>query len=109
MATDRRSPDRLDRGRNSRNFDCSAVLRFLLTPRSFGTPCGILPCCPYFVLLNSRIGKGQTLGKRAMHLQVVNACGEPISVSKSFIRYLVLSAPFFLTGLRYRSPVLLRL
>jgi RDD family len=51
------------------------------------------------VLLNSRIGKGQTLGKRAMHLQVVNASGEPISVSKSFIRYLVLSAPFFLNGL----------
>src|ERR1700675_514966 len=48
MATDRRSPDRLDRGRNSRNFDCSAVLRFLLTPRSFGTPCGILPCCSIF-------------------------------------------------------------
>ena len=34
-----------------------------------------------------------------MHLQVVNASGEPISVSKSFIRYLVLSAPFFLNRL----------
>src|SRR5690348_14436247 len=48
MATDRRSPDRLDSGRNSRNGHCPAVLRFLLTPRSVGTPCGILPCCSIF-------------------------------------------------------------
>jgi uncharacterized RDD family membrane protein YckC len=61
---------------------------------------GFCLAVPYFVLSNSRIGKGQTLGKRAMHLQVVNARGEPISVSKSLIRYLVLSAPFFLNGLR---------
>lgn len=66
---------------------------------AWGRLVGFCLAVPYFVLLNSRIGNGQTLGKRAMHLQVVNASGEPISVSKSFIRYLVLSAPFFLNGL----------
>ena len=66
---------------------------------AWGRLVGFCLAVPYFVLLNSRIGKGQTLGKRAMHLQVVNASGEPISVSKSFIRYLVLSAPFFLNKL----------
>jgi len=66
---------------------------------AWGRLVGFCLAVPYFVLLNSRIGNGQTLGKRAMHLQVVNAHGEPISVSKSFIRYLVLSAPFFLNGL----------
>jgi uncharacterized RDD family membrane protein YckC len=67
---------------------------------AWGRLVGFCLAVPYFVLLNSRIGKGQTLGKRAMHLQVVNASGEPISVSRSFTRYLVLSAPFFLNGLR---------
>ena len=66
---------------------------------AWGRLVGFCLAVPYYVLLNSRIGNGQTLGKRAMHLQVVNASGEPISVSKSFIRYLVLSAPFFLNGL----------
>jgi uncharacterized RDD family membrane protein YckC len=66
---------------------------------AWGRLVGFCLAVPYFVLLNSRIGKGQTLGKRAMHLQVVNASGEPITVSKSFIRYLVLSAPFFLNRL----------
>ena len=66
---------------------------------ALGRLVGFCLAVPYFVLLNSRIGKGQTLGKRAMRLQVVNASGEPISVSKSFIRYLVLGAPFFLNKL----------
>jgi uncharacterized RDD family membrane protein YckC len=65
----------------------------------WGRLVGFCLSVPYFVLLNSRIGNGQTLGKRAMHLQVVDANGEPISVSKSFIRYLVLSGPFFLDEL----------
>ena len=66
---------------------------------AWGRLVGFCLAVPYFVLLNSRIGNGQTLGKRAMHLQVVNRSGELLSVSKSFIRYLVLSAPFFLNGL----------
>lgn len=66
---------------------------------AWGRLIGFCLAVPYFVMLNSRIGKGQTVGKRAMHLQVVNAHGEPISVSKSFTRYFVLSAPFFLNGL----------
>ncbi len=66
---------------------------------AWGRLVGFCLAVPYFVLLNSRTGKGQTLGKRAMHLQVVNANGEPISVSKSLIRSLVLSAPFFLNRL----------
>lgn len=38
---------------------------------AWGRLVGFRLAVPYFVLLNSRIGKGQTLGKRAMHLQVV--------------------------------------
>ncbi len=65
----------------------------------WGRLVGFCLALPYFVLLNSRIGNGQTLGKRAMHLQVVDAHGQRISVPKSFVRYVVLSAPFFLNGL----------
>ncbi len=49
---------------------------------------GFCLALPYFVVLNSRIGDGQTLGKRVMHLQVVDKSGEPISLAKSFVRYL---------------------
>lgn len=65
----------------------------------------------YYGVLNSRIGNGQTVGKRLMHLQVVDAGGKSISFSKSLVRYAVLSAPFFLNGLalplsRTPKPVL---
>jgi len=66
---------------------------------AWGRLVGFCLALPYFVLLNSRIGNGQTLGKRVMHLQVVDRRGEPISVLKSFVRYFVLSVPFFLNKL----------
>src|SRR5215469_14626762 len=65
----------------------------------WGRLVGFCLALPYFVLLNSRIGNGQTLGKRVMHLQVVDRRGEPISVPRSFVRYCVLSAPLFLNRL----------
>jgi uncharacterized RDD family membrane protein YckC len=53
----------------------------------------------YFGLLNSAIGGGQTLGKRAMKIQVVDRSGHPISPGRSFLRYTVLGAPYFLNHL----------
>jgi uncharacterized RDD family membrane protein YckC len=67
---------------------------------AWGRLVGFCLALPYFVLMNSRVGNGQTLGKRVMHLQVAKASGEPISASKSFMRYLLLSAPFFVNYLR---------
>jgi uncharacterized RDD family membrane protein YckC len=49
----------------------------------------------YFVILNSRLGKGQTMGKRAMGIRVVNIRGETISVGRSALRFLVLALPFY--------------
>jgi uncharacterized RDD family membrane protein YckC len=66
---------------------------------AWGRLVGFCLALPYFVLLNSRIADGQTLGNRVMHLQVVDRRGEPISVPKSFVRYFVLSVPFFLNKL----------
>jgi uncharacterized RDD family membrane protein YckC len=77
---------------------------------AWGRLVGFCLAIPYFVLLNSRIGNGQTLGKRVMHLQVVDRRGEPISVAKAFVRYFVLSMPFFLNKLTLpitRTPVVI--
>lgn len=49
----------------------------------------------YFVILNSHLGKGQTMGKRAMGIRVVNIRGETISVGRSALRFLVLALPFY--------------
>ena len=54
----------------------------------------------YFGLLNSRFGRGQTLGKRLLKIRVVDAAsGRPISLARSGARYLVLSLPFFCNNL----------
>ncbi|HEX3119169.1 MAG TPA: RDD family protein, partial [Candidatus Acidoferrum sp.] len=47
---------------------------------------GLIGFCvsfPYFAILNSRIGDGQTLGKRWMNLRVIDSTGESISFGQS--------------------------
>jgi uncharacterized RDD family membrane protein YckC len=51
---------------------------------------------PYFAILNSKIGDGQTLGKRWMHLQVVDAGGNTIPFLRSCLRYSLFAAPYYL-------------
>jgi uncharacterized RDD family membrane protein YckC len=50
----------------------------------------------YFALPNSRLGGGQTLGKRIMSIMVVGRDGQTVSPLRSMIRHGVLAAPFFL-------------
>jgi len=64
---------------------------------AWGPVFGLFLALPYFAVLNSRRGNGQTLGKRLLHLQVVTRQGQPISFGKSFVRYLVLAVPFSLS------------
>lgn len=63
---------------------------------AWGRLIGFALALPYFAVLNSNIGHGQTLGKRWMRLQVVDEGGIPISFRSSVLRYVVLWAPFFL-------------
>jgi len=58
----------------------------------------------YFGILNSHIGRGQTLGKKWLGINVVGRDGQYISVPKSFLRYTVLSLPFFLNGVSIPLP-----
>lgn len=53
---------------------------------------------PYFVILNSKIGNGQTLGKRIMDLQVVDGTGNTISLTKSLVRYSLFAIAVYLSA-----------
>jgi len=66
---------------------------------AYGRIVGFCIALAYFGLLNSSIGKGQTIGKRIMKIECVNRNGEHISLVRSLIRYTILSVPFFLNGL----------
>lgn len=58
----------------------------------------------YFGLLNSRIGRGQTLGKRLVQIQVVGEDGQFISPGRSFLRAGLLVS-FHLLGPLDPSPL----
>jgi uncharacterized RDD family membrane protein YckC len=61
----------------------------------FGRPLGILIIYPYFGLLGSKIGGGQTIGKRLTKIAIRNNKNEPIGVNLSFLRIFLLSFPAF--------------
>jgi len=53
----------------------------------------------YFVTRNSIIGKGQTIGKKILKIRVLNENGEYLSLTQSFLRYLILSFIIFVRGI----------
>jgi uncharacterized RDD family membrane protein YckC len=61
----------------------------------------------YFGILNSAIGKGKTIGKRIMKIEVVDRAGNHLSVGRSFLRYAILGAPMFLNYAMIPPDVLL--
>jgi len=62
----------------------------------WGRLVGFCMALPYFAILDSTIGNGQTLGKRWMHLQVVDVHGNTISFWKSLVRYALFAVPYYL-------------
>ncbi len=52
---------------------------------------GLLISIAYFVPLQSGLGNGQSLGKRALGIQVLDINGRPLTLAKSFLRYLVIA------------------
>lgn len=53
----------------------------------------------YFTPLNSRLGRGQTIGKRAFQIRVVSKTGEPLGLGRSAARSTILMLPYFLNGM----------
>jgi uncharacterized RDD family membrane protein YckC len=72
----------------------------------WGRLLGFSVALAYFGILNSRLTGGQTLGKRLLKIKVVAKDGTPLSVSKSFLRFLPLGAPWFLNNAQFSEPVL---
>ncbi len=52
----------------------------------------------YFGVMNSQVSNGQTLGKKALNIRVVDANNESISLARSSARCSVLCVPYFLGG-----------
>lgn len=64
----------------------------------YGRPIGLLLILPYFGILNSRLGGGQTLGKRALRIAVRDGANQPISPARSLARIAILITPAFFNG-----------
>ena len=62
---------------------------------AWGRLVGLCMALPYFAILDSHLGDGQTLGKRWLGLQVVDKQGTTIPFSKSLVRYLLFAIPYF--------------
>jgi uncharacterized RDD family membrane protein YckC len=62
----------------------------------YGRTVGLFFIVPYFGLMNSRIGNGQTLGKRLLKIAVRDRENKPISVGRSLLRISILAIPAIL-------------
>ena len=65
---------------------------------SWGRAIGFPIAAIYFVILNSSIGGGQTVGKRILKIQVVDKTGKLLNLPVSTLRYSVIGIPYFLNG-----------
>lgn len=66
---------------------------FLFSIGPYGRPIGLLFTIPYFGIMNSIIGGGQTFGKRIMKIAVRNKDNEAIELWRSVIRISLLVLP----------------
>lgn len=73
----------------------------------WGRLLGFCVALPYFGLLNSGVGDGQTLGKRLLDIKVVSRDGAPLSIPKAFIRFLPLGMAWFLNNVQLPETVLM--
>ncbi len=55
----------------------------------------------YLALLNSRIGSGQTLGKRLLKIRVTDVQGSSVSLERAALRSLILLVPGVLNGMSF--------
>jgi uncharacterized RDD family membrane protein YckC len=70
-----------------------AVYRWAVTWGDAGRLIGFVAALLYFGLLNSRIGGGQTLGKRLLGTRVIDRGGNTLSPMRSVLRFLVIAIP----------------
>jgi uncharacterized RDD family membrane protein YckC len=64
----------------------------------YGRFLGLAVGLAYFGVMDSRLGKGQTLGKRLLKVAVTDADGQSVGVGLSLLRTLIWFVPFILNG-----------
>jgi uncharacterized RDD family membrane protein YckC len=79
---------------------------FLVDSGVWGRALGFVVALVYFATLNSRIGNGQTVGKRLLKVRVVSADGSALPLAKAALRFTVLGAAWFLNGAWFPAEVL---
>jgi uncharacterized RDD family membrane protein YckC len=81
-------------------FVLSLFLRHIFMQMgAWGLLMGLTIAGLYFGLMNSAIGRGQTLGKRVFKLEVIDREGRHLSPGRSVLRYLIFAFPFYLNCL----------
>ncbi len=60
----------------------------------------------YFGLLNSKIGNGQTIGKKILNIRVVNNDNQTIDLIQSIARYSIFGVPYFLNGAHFTTEAM---
>jgi uncharacterized RDD family membrane protein YckC len=71
--------------------------QFFAESKLAGDLLGFFITLPYFAILGSCRGGGQTLGHRIVHIRVVDREGRCLPLGRSFLRYLVLIIPLQLS------------
>jgi uncharacterized RDD family membrane protein YckC len=71
----------------------------LVSMGAWGRLLGFCVALVYFGCFNSQLAGGQSPGKRLLKIKVVDAAAAPLSVQRSFVRFLPLGAAWFLNGL----------
>jgi len=75
--------------------------KFFVEIGAWGILIGFSIALIYFGIMNSGLANGQTLGKKALEIRVVDGKNKPISFIKSIGRYSVIGIPYFLNGAQF--------
>ncbi|RXZ36108.1 RDD family protein [Oxalobacteraceae bacterium CAVE-383] len=67
----------------------------------WGAAVGFAVALVYFGVCDSRIRRGQSLGRMAMKLRVVSRSGAPLEIAPAFARAAIFLAPYFLPGIPF--------
>lgn len=73
----------------------------------WGRLVGFIIALAYFGIMNSSITGGQTIGKKALKIRVVDSANSPIGIGKSVLRYVILATPFSLNGAQFSNEAML--
>lgn len=71
------------------------IPNFLIRLGNYGLLFGWMIAIVYQTLFDSKLLNGQTIGKKAVNIRVVNKNGNTISIGRSFLRSLILWTPYF--------------